>query len=53
MNLLNMTGEPYEVALVAYALMLSKSSFAEYAFSILARHARREGNFPCLTHIYE
>lgn len=40
-----MTGEPYEVALVAYALMLTKSSFAEYAFSLLARHARREGMF--------
>lgn len=43
MNLLNMTGEPYEISLVAYALMLTKSSFAEFAFSLLARHARREG----------
>lgn len=51
MNLLNMTGEPYEVALVAYALMLTKSSFAEYAFSLLARHARREGIFCILNYI--
>ncbi|VVC38101.1 Hypothetical protein CINCED_3A025405 [Cinara cedri] len=43
MNLLNMSGEPYEIALVAYALMLTKSSFAEFAFSLLARHSRREG----------
>ncbi|KAL4122063.1 hypothetical protein QTP88_014463 [Uroleucon formosanum] len=42
MNLLNMTGEPYEIALVTYALMLTKSSFAEYAFTLLSRHARRE-----------
>lgn len=45
MNLLNMTGEPYEIALVAYALMLTKSSFAEYAFSLLAKHSRKEGMF--------
>lgn len=45
MNLLNMTGEPYEIALVAYALMLTKSSFAEFAFSLLARHSRRESMF--------
>lgn len=50
MNLLNMTGEPYEVALVAYALMLTKSSFAEFAFSLLARHARREGMFTIETY---
>lgn len=43
MNLLNLSGEPYEISLVAYALMLTKSSFAEYAFSLLARHSRREG----------
>lgn len=45
MNLLNMTGEPYEIALVAYALMLTKSSFAEYAFSLLAKHSRKEGMY--------
>lgn len=38
-----MTGEPYEIALVAYALMLTKSAFAEPAFGLLAKHARREG----------
>lgn len=51
MNLLNMTGEPYEIALVTYALMLTKSSFAEYAFTLLSRHARREGMF-CVFFIY-
>lgn len=45
MNLLNMTGEPYEIALVTYALMLTKSSFAEYAFTLLSKHARRESMF--------
>lgn len=48
MNSLNVSGEPYEVALVAYALMLTKSSFAEYAFNILARLARREGKLKIL-----
>jgi len=43
LNLLSMTGEPYEISLVAYALMLTKSSFAEFAFSLLVKHARREG----------
>lgn len=42
-RLLEEYGEPYDVALVAYALMLSKASNAEAAFGILARHARIEG----------
>lgn len=45
MNSLSKNGEPYETALVAYALMLTKSSSAEYAFSLLAKHSRREGMF--------
>lgn len=52
MNLLNMTGEPYEIALVTYALMLTKSSFAEYAFTLLSRHARREGMFFFYYYLY-
>lgn len=48
MNSLSKYGEPYEVALVAYALMLTKSSSAEYAFSLLAKHSRREGMFNIL-----
>ncbi|XP_063238725.1 CD109 antigen-like [Bacillus rossius redtenbacheri] len=43
MNLLERFGEPYELAIVAYALMLSKSSTADTAFSHLAKHARIEG----------
>lgn len=52
MNSLNATGEAYEVALVAYALMLTKSSFAEYASSILVRLARREGMISILNVIF-
>jgi len=48
MKLLDDHGEPFEVAIVAYALLLSKSSTAEAAFGILAKHARREGNWPFL-----
>ena len=48
MKLLGDHGEPFEVAIVAYALLLSKASTAEAAFGILARHARREGNWPFL-----
>ncbi|XP_069675686.1 CD109 antigen isoform X2 [Periplaneta americana] len=43
MKYLNEHGEPFEVAIVAYSLLLSKASIAETAFSILARHARIEG----------
>ncbi|KAK6643489.1 hypothetical protein RUM43_004996 [Polyplax serrata] len=44
-KLINETGDPYEVAIVAYALLLSKSASAEAAFGILARHARSEGGY--------
>ncbi|XP_075216528.1 macroglobulin complement-related [Lycorma delicatula] len=43
LKLLDRYGEPYEVAIVAYALMLSKAPTAEAAFGILIKHARREG----------
>ncbi|KAG8228773.1 hypothetical protein J437_LFUL007766 [Ladona fulva] len=43
LNLLEEKGNAYEVALVAYALMLSRSSAKETAFRILAKHARQEG----------
>jgi CD109 antigen len=42
-------GKPYEVAVVAYALLVSKSSVAESAFGILARHARIDGKFTDIT----
>ncbi|XP_012257005.2 CD109 antigen isoform X2 [Athalia rosae] len=42
LGLLDRSGKPYEVAIVAYALLLAKASSAEYAFDILARMARRE-----------
>lgn len=41
--MLDQFGEPYEVAIVAYALMLSKAATAETAFGILARHKRETG----------
>lgn len=37
--------DPYEIAIVAYALMLSKAPTAETAFGILNKHARREGGY--------
>lgn len=43
MKLLEDHGEPYEVAIVAYALMVSKASSAERAFGLLIKHARLEG----------
>lgn len=43
MNLLEERGEAFDVSIVAYALMLSKSSIAERAFNLLARHSRSEG----------
>jgi len=43
LKLLGQWGDPYDVALVAYALQLSKSSSAEAAFGILAKNARDEG----------
>ncbi len=43
MKLLNSAGDPYEIAIVAYALMLSKAENAEYAFEILSKRVRNEG----------
>lgn len=43
LRLLQDFGDPYEVAIVAYALRLSKATIAEAAFGILTRHARTEG----------
>lgn len=43
LKLLDQQGEPYEVAIVAYALMMAKADAAETAFGILIKHARREG----------
>jgi CD109 antigen len=43
LKLLQEYGKPYEIALVAYALMLSKASQAEAAFGILASKARTDG----------
>ncbi|XP_014602109.1 PREDICTED: CD109 antigen [Polistes canadensis] len=43
MKLLEEKGNPYEVAIVSYALLMAKASTAEQAFNILTRHARREG----------
>ena len=40
LNLLDRYGDPYEVAITAYAMMLAKSTSAESAFEILRRHAR-------------
>lgn len=38
-------GKPYDVAIVAYALMLARAPKAEQSFSILARHARTIGEY--------
>ncbi|XP_046661974.1 CD109 antigen isoform X3 [Homalodisca vitripennis] len=43
MKLLEDHGEPYEVAIVAYALMVNKASSAERAYGLLIKHARIEG----------
>jgi hypothetical protein len=45
LKLLDERGEPFDVAIVAYALLLSKATTAEAAFGILAKHARREGMY--------
>lgn len=45
MKLLQEAGDPYEVALTAYALMLAKTPTAEQAFGILAKHARTIGEY--------
>lgn len=43
MKLLADFGKPFEIAIVAYALMKSKAADAEVAFSLLVRHSRLEG----------
>ncbi|XP_031826835.1 macroglobulin complement-related [Nomia melanderi] len=43
LKLMEERGKPYEIAIVAYALLLAKASTAGQAYSILSRHARREG----------
>lgn len=45
MKLLQQSGEPYDVAIVAYALMLAKTPIAEQAFEILAKNARNIGEY--------
>lgn len=45
LKLLDEHGDPYEVALTAYALMMAKTPTAEQAFSILAKHARTIGEY--------
>lgn len=45
MKLLQDHGDPYEVALVAYALMLAKAPTAEQAFAILSNHGRTIGEY--------
>lgn len=45
LKLLQESGDPYEVSLVAYALMLAQTPTAEQAFGILAKHARRIGEY--------
>lgn len=43
MMLLEREGQPFDVAIVAYALMKSKAAIAESAYIQLAKHARLEG----------
>jgi CD109 antigen len=38
-------GTPYEIAIVAYAMMLAKAPKAETAFNLLANHRRNTGEF--------
>ncbi|XP_037809897.1 CD109 antigen [Lucilia sericata] len=45
MQFLQDTPEPYDVAITAYALLLSKSPMAEHVFSILRTHARIVGDY--------
>lgn len=45
MKLLSAYGDPYELAIVAYALMLSKAPSANYAFDMLNTKMRLEGPF--------
>ena len=43
MQLLQLKGRPYEIAIVAYALLQAKASTAEQAFLLLREHRRLEG----------
>lgn len=43
MKLIESHGLPFDIAIVAYALMKSKARNAEAAFNLLAKHARLEG----------
>ncbi|XP_017785160.1 PREDICTED: CD109 antigen isoform X2 [Nicrophorus vespilloides] len=43
MKLLEQFGNPFDISIVAYALMKSKANNAETAFNLLARNARLEG----------
>jgi len=43
LDLLQENGDPYEIAIVSYALLVAKATSAERAFSILASRARKEG----------
>ena len=45
MKWLQQTKEPYEVAIVAYALLLCKSPIAGHVVTILQRHARIDGEY--------
>ncbi|KAK2723405.1 hypothetical protein QYM36_001916, partial [Artemia franciscana] len=42
LDLLQENGDPYEIAIVSYALLVAKATSAERAFSILASRARKE-----------
>lgn len=45
LKLLKKQGNPYEIAIVAYALLVAKASTAEQAFNILANHSQRVDDF--------
>ncbi|KAJ8681561.1 hypothetical protein QAD02_017353 [Eretmocerus hayati] len=44
LQLLELKGKPYEIAIVAYALAVAKASTAEKMFDILRKHRREEGD---------
>ncbi|KYN20816.1 PREDICTED: CD109 antigen [Trachymyrmex cornetzi] len=43
LKLLEERGKPYDIAIVAYALLVAKASTAEQAYNILAKHQQIEG----------
>ncbi|EGI57831.1 PREDICTED: CD109 antigen [Acromyrmex echinatior] len=45
LKLLEQRGKPYEIAIVAYALLVAKASTAEQAYNILAKNERIEGEY--------